>query len=113
LLGVADNRVGFDLDQHVAINQSRHFDHTRRRADSAEDFAVRPADVLPITNIGHVDARPYDVFQPRASLFQRTGHVLQRLDCLRIRVASADNPSISVSGGCPGNQHKRTHPYDA
>ena len=42
---VANDRVSFDLDQHVGINQGCHFDHRCGRADFPKGLTVRPANV--------------------------------------------------------------------
>src|ERR1700678_1298511 len=56
LLLLPDDRVGFDLQQHLRLNQFGYFDHACCRTDASENFAMRPPDVLPILS----DARYKD-----------------------------------------------------
>lgn len=57
----ADVGISLDLDQHVGIDQALDLHHRRRRPDGAEDLAVRAADVFPLRDVEHVDARAHDV----------------------------------------------------
>ncbi len=94
---VTDNRVRFDFDQHVAVDEPRHLDHAGRWADRPEDFAVCFADVLPIANIGHVDTRTDDVFETRADFLERRLNIFEHLHRLGVRVTLADNTAFCIS----------------
>ena len=94
---VTDNRVRLDLDEHVTLDEPRHLDHARGRTDRPENFAVCLAHVLPIANIGHVDARANDILEVCASLFERTLDILKRLDRLGIRIAPPNDAARFVS----------------
>ena len=74
-------------------------------------FDVRPADLLPIGDVDHVEPRSDNVFHAGANGAQRGFHVAQDLDGLCIRVARADNVAELIGSGRPGNVAQRTHTY--
>ena len=96
---LSNDRVSFDLNKHVAVDEPRHFDHAGGRADRPEDLAVRLADMFPIADVGHVDARADDILEARASFFERRLNILEHLDCLGVRVAVADDTPFVVGRG--------------
>ena len=97
-----DDCVSLDLDQHRLVDQTRDFDHAGRRANSPERLTVRFADVLPVTDIGDVQARPNHIFESRADAGQRGPEVLQCLHRLRVWIADADHLPRRVRGRRPG-----------
>src|SRR5207249_11069325 len=62
---VVTDRFRLALDEHLGRDQPLHPDHARRRTDGAERLTVRPADLLPVIDVDHVDPGPYHVFQAR------------------------------------------------
>src|SRR5215469_11348449 len=94
--------VGVDLEQHVGINQPSNFDHSRSRADVSKELTVRAPDLLPVLNVEHEHARPYHVFHARPRFLERGLNIPQNLDCLRIRIADADDLSVGAGGRCAG-----------
>jgi len=91
---VSDHCIGFDLDKHVAIDEPRHLDHARGRADRPEDFAVRFANVFPIANVGDIDARTDDIFEACADSFERSLNIFEHLDRLGVRITTPDDPAV-------------------
>src|ERR1041384_5287223 len=53
----ADDGFGFDLDQHLRIDEAADLDHAGGRADGSEELTVHPADLLPAGDVGPVHAR--------------------------------------------------------
>src|SRR6185436_2934516 len=98
---LAHDRVRFDLDEHRRIDQAADLDHASRRADVAEELAVRAADLLPFGDVRDVHARADDVLPRRTGALERRLDVAQRLDRLRVRVAGADELAVRVGGGRP------------
>src|SRR5215467_4889032 len=105
----ADNRVGFDLHQHIGIDQRAHLNHRGGWADIAEGFAVRTADLFPARNIGYVDARTHDVGELCTGLRQRTLDVGDGLLGLRICVALADELAARIGRGRAGDPDLVAH----
>src|SRR4051794_23686603 len=44
---VLELRIRLDFDQHVGVDQTTHFDHSRARADGAEKLTVRASILFP------------------------------------------------------------------
>jgi hypothetical protein len=51
----------FDFDQHIWRNKPAHLDHGSRRSNTAEDFSVCSADLLPFIDIGDINASANDI----------------------------------------------------
>src|SRR4029077_4216219 len=79
--------VGLDLDQHLRRDQLADFDHRGRRADLAEDRAVRAPHELPRGNVDDVDARAYNLGERGPGASQGRLDVLERLHGLRVGIA--------------------------
>ena len=53
--------VGFDLDEHVGVDERANLDHGGARADGVEEFTVSAAVFLPATDVGDKHARAHHV----------------------------------------------------
>src|SRR4051794_30324041 len=71
-----DQRVGFDLHQHLGVDQAANLYHCRGGADLAEELAMRPAYSLPVLYVRDEHARAYHVLQPRPRALQGGLYVL-------------------------------------
>jgi hypothetical protein len=78
--------------------QGCNSDHRSRWTNLTEEFAVRFADFFPVSDVGYVHARAYNVFQTGACFLDSRLNIFERLDCLGIGIA-CDNFSIR-SGSC-------------
>jgi hypothetical protein len=100
------NRVRFNLHQHFRRNQLTDLHHARRRPDRSKELAMRPSDLLPISDVRHENPRPHHIFQSGARLRQRCFDIPDRLYRLRIHIADSDNPPVR-----PGRRRSRyAHP---
>ena len=91
------NRIRFDFDQHPRIDQRPDFDHARRWSNGTEDRAVRSADRFPVArDVDDEHARPDDVGQCTARLFDGGGDVGERLTRLGTCVTDPDDFSCLV-----------------
>src|SRR5260370_319287 len=88
------NRISFNFHQHFRRNQLAHFHHARRWPDLSEKFSMRPPHLFPLRDVGHIDARPHDVFQARAGFGKRRFDVLDGLHRLRAQIAYANDLSV-------------------
>src|SRR4030095_7179732 len=88
--------IGFDLDQEFRRDELRHLHHCACRTDLAEHLAVRPADLFTLPDVGHEDARAYDIVQRGPGALQRRRDVLEDLLRLRIGIADADDIALAV-----------------
>src|ERR1700719_966377 len=88
------HRVRLDLHQHFRRDQLAHFHHARRRPDLPEKLTVRPANLFPFGDVGHINSRPHNVFEARACFDECRLDVLDRLHRLRAQIARADDLSV-------------------
>ena len=109
-----DDGVGFDLHEHVGIDEALHFDHRRGGTDVAEHFAVRTSDGLPVgRDVDDVHPRPHDIVEAGAGLDQHRPDVPQRVHGLRVRVSAPDEDAALVGGGRAGHPHLVVDPDGA
>jgi len=106
-----DHRIRLDLDEHVGIHQRPDLHHRARRPDVAEHLAVRPAHLLPVADVGHVDAGTHHVAQPGPRALERPLDVVQCLHRLRVGVAPADDPAGFVGRRGAGHRHQVARPH--
>ena len=104
-LPLAYDRIRFDFDQHVRIDQAFDLDHRRSWPDIPENIAMRPADLLPLIDVRHVDSGPDDIRERGAGFFQRVLDGLERLNRLFIGIALADQPGWRHRR-CTGNLYR-------
>src|SRR5580698_9536521 len=108
-----DDRVGFDLDEHLGLKQPGDDDHARRRADRAEEFAVGARDVFAEGDVGDVGARADHVGELRAGLRERGFDVADGLESLRVGIAFADELSVGIPCHGAGDAHVRADAHRA
>ena len=58
---LANDSVGFNLNQHVRIDQALHLHHGGRGPNRPEHFAMCATDFLPLIDIGHINARTHHI----------------------------------------------------
>jgi hypothetical protein len=102
----AKGDLALDLDEDFRDDQPADLDHARRRANVPEEFAVCPTNLLPLANVHDVHAGPHHLLQRRTQREQRRLDVLGRVNCLRTRVAFADDASV-LSGRRLSNRRRR------
>ena len=103
-----DNRVGFDLDQHLRRHQPADLDQRAGGPYVAEDLAVGPADLLPVVDIDDVDSRSHDVLQSGSRALEGRRDVAQSLLRLFVGIgAFADNSPLRPGGRGPRNVDER------
>src|SRR6476620_9838029 len=93
--------VGLDLNEPVGIDEARHFEDARRRADVAEHLAMHAADNFPMGNVHEIDARADHVLESCARILQRLADNLEDGAGLRRGIADADHLPAATRGGTP------------
>src|ERR1043165_6467827 len=110
LLG--DDRLGLDLDAHVAVDQPVHLDHRARGADVAEHLAVGSAHFLPpLEDVGDVDAGPHHVLERGPGLLQGRGDPAQDLPRLLRGIAREHHRPVGRGGGGAGDVADAPDPH--
>lgn len=102
---VFDDCVGFDLDKHCRIDQTRDFDHACSWTNIAENLTVSFCDFLPIVDVDDVYSRANDVLETGSSSLKRGLDVLQSLNGLQIRITNADNLARFAGGRRARDMH--------
>src|SRR6185437_6559478 len=105
--------IGLDFHQYFRGNESRYLNHRGRRANFAEYFAVGFADLLPIGDVHHIHPRAHHILEPGARLVQRGRDVLQRLHCLRVRIADPHDRSVRPCSCRSRNMYVLPYTYGA
>src|ERR1700687_3411584 len=108
---VTDYRVRLNLHEHFRRNQLAHFHHARRRPDLSEKFSMRPPNFFPFLDVCHINSRPHNVFEARASLDERRLDVLDRLHRLRAQIAHAHDLSIRPRRRCSRHRYDIADSY--
>jgi len=91
-----DDGVGLDFHEHLRRDQLAHLHHAGCRTDFLEEFAVRPADFLPLFDISDEDSCADYVRHGGSSALQRRLDVAQRLERLQKSIANPNNLSIGA-----------------
>src|SRR5215472_8931474 len=107
---LADVGVGFDLEQHVGVDQSSDFHHCRSRPDVAEEFSMRSPDLLPIRDVPHKRACAHHVLHACACLLKRRLDIPERLYRLGVRITHTHDLSIRTGRRRSSYMHKRSDP---
>src|SRR6516165_3038856 len=87
----SNNRIRFDLHQHLWRDHGDHLQHRRCRADIAEHLAVRPRYFFPAAHVGDEHSRPHHVAQAPPRSRQSPLDVLQRLHRLGVHVVTTND----------------------
>src|SRR5579885_2659475 len=92
--------IGLDLDEHHRVDQAADFHHCGGRANRAKELAVRLANLFPVVDVAHINARAHDIVEAGARAFEDGFDVAQGLYGLGVGVARADDLAVGIGGGC-------------
>src|SRR3954468_8794588 len=104
LLGRADDGFGFDLDQHLGIDERAYLDHAGCGPDVFKELAVGAPDLLPVpADVDDVHARAHHIFHGSARFLECGFDVAQGLHGLGVGVAFTDDRAALASSRSSGD----------
>jgi hypothetical protein len=96
----ANDRVDFDLDQHVRVDQALYFNQRAGRDCRSEGFRNLIDDRGPVCDVREVNPVANDIVRRCTGLPERPEDVRQYLAGLCARIADADERPILPSPSC-------------
>lgn len=86
-MSLGDERVDFNFDQMVRVDELADLDHRCSRVDVGEELAVGSSEFFPAADVGHVHSSPDDILETCSEFFQGGVDLVQDVNGLPIRIA--------------------------